>query len=194
MSLTSSSVKPLSGPESIETERLVLRRPGNADAPQMFERFTSDPDVTRFVGWPRHDYVADTEAFLAFSDAEWERWPAGPYLVFTRRDRVLLGSSGFSFETPQRAATGYVFARDAWGKGYATEALRAMADLAPRLGVIRLYALCHTDHRASWRVLEKCGFVREGILRRYAEFPNLNPGQPEDVCCYAMVFAGSYRL
>ena len=188
MSRTWSSGEPPKAPESVETERLVLRRPTAADAGLIFERFTSDHEVTRFVGWARHDDVADTEAFLTVSDTEWERWPAGPYLVFSRTDGVLLGSSGFSVETPRRASTGYVFARDAWGNGYATETLRAMADLAPRLGIVRLYALCHTAHRASWRVLEKGGFMREATLRRYAEFPNLNPGQPEDVFCYAMVF------
>jgi ribosomal-protein-alanine N-acetyltransferase len=188
MSLTSSFGRPVKAPASLETARLILRRPAAADARLMFERFTTDLDVTRFVGWPRHQYVADTEAFLAFSDAEWERWPAGPYLVFSRADRSLLGSSGFSFETPYRAATGYVFARDAWGHGYATETLRAIVDLAPRLGVVRLYALCHTSHRASSRVLEKCAFTREATLRSYADFPNFKPGQPEDVFCYARVF------
>jgi RimJ/RimL family protein N-acetyltransferase len=64
-----------------------------------------------------------------------------------------------------------------------------MADCAAELGVRRLYALCHTDHFASRHVLEKCGFEREGVLRRYAEFPNLDPGVPMDVFCYARVFA-----
>jgi RimJ/RimL family protein N-acetyltransferase len=51
-----------------------------------------------------------------------------------------------------------------------------------------LYALCHPGHRASWRVLEKCGFEREGLLRRYAAFPNLGAEDPGDVLCYARVF------
>jgi RimJ/RimL family protein N-acetyltransferase len=38
-------------------------------------------------------------------------------------------------------------------------------------------------------VLEKCGFLREGVLRRYAEFPNLAPGEPADCLCYSRVFA-----
>jgi RimJ/RimL family protein N-acetyltransferase len=36
-------------------------------------------------------------------------------------------------------------------------------------------------------VLEKCGFACEGTLRRYAEFPNLRPGEPLDVLCYSIV-------
>jgi ribosomal-protein-alanine N-acetyltransferase len=100
---------------------------------------------------------------------------------------VLLGSTGFGFETSYRAVTGYVLARDAWGKGYATEALNAIVDVASWIHVVRLYALCHPEHRASWRVLEKCRFTREGTLRRYAEFPNLSPGELSDVFCYARI-------
>ena len=48
-----------------------------------------------------------------------------------------------------------------------------MVDLARQAGVIRLYALCHVDHQASRRVLEKGGFTPEGLLRRHTVFPNL---------------------
>lgn len=71
--------------------------------------------------------------------------------------------------------------------GYATESLRAIVEIARSVGVIRLYALCHADHAASWRVLEKSGFTREGLLRRHSEFPNLRPGEPCDVLCYALI-------
>jgi methylisocitrate lyase len=182
----------MKAPASIETERLLLRRPRAGDAEAIFTRYASDPEVTRFLSWPRHGSVADTQAFLAFSDAEWERWPAGPYLIVARGDCGLLGGTGLGFETQYRAATGYVLAKDAWGHGYATEALRAMVDLASRIGVQRLYAICHASHRASYRVLEKCGLEREGLLHRYEEFPNVAPGVPADVLCYATTFeAGS---
>lgn len=171
----------------LDTDRLVLRRPEAKDAPAVFERYASDPEVVRYVGWPVHGAIADTQAFLAFSDAEWKRWPAGPYLIESRTDGRLLGSTGLAFETPYRAATGYVLSRDAWGSGYATEALHAIVEIARPIGVRRLYAICHWQHRASWRVLEKCGFTREGTLRRYAEFPNLAPGEPCDVLCYSLI-------
>jgi RimJ/RimL family protein N-acetyltransferase len=90
--------------------------------------------------------------------------------------------------TAFRADAGYVLARDAWGRGYASEALQAMVSLAPGLGFVRLQAMCHVAHRASARVLEKGGFTLEGILRRHTEFPNLAPGTPCDVLCYARVF------
>lgn len=83
--------------------------------------------------------------------------------------------------------TGYVLAKDAWGMGDATEALAAMVGVAKNSGVRRLHALCHHDHRASARVLERCDFAREGVLRAHVEFPDLFPGEPQDVACYAIL-------
>jgi ribosomal-protein-alanine N-acetyltransferase len=179
----------MKAPERIETQRLLLRRPRLDDAEAIFARYASDAEVTRLLSFPTHRSIADTCRFLEWSDAEWTRWPAGPYLVESRESGTLLGSTGFAFETPQRAATGYVFARDAWGQGYASETLRQMVTTARGCGVLRLYALCHPEHRASFRVLEKCGFEREGTLRRYAELPNLSPGEPVDLLCYSIVLA-----
>jgi RimJ/RimL family protein N-acetyltransferase len=177
----------MKAPERIETARLVIRRPTAADAEAVFARYAADRDVTRFVGWPAHRTADDTRAFLQWSDTQWACWPAGPYLVHARDGGALLGGTGLAFEASWRAMTGYVFAKDAWGKGYATEALLAMVDAARAVGVRRLYALCHTGHRPSGRVLEKAGFAREGVLRRYCEFPNLQPGEPLDVFCYARI-------
>lgn len=175
-------------PERVDTDRLVLRRPTATDLDAIYARYASDPAVVPYVGFPAHRSIADTRAFLALSDEQWKRWPGGPYAISSREDGRLLGGTGFAFETAQRAMTGYVLAKDAWGQGYATEALRAIVALAPSLGIRRLYALCHVDHRPSARVLEKCGFDLEGILRSYTDFPNLAPGVPADVRCYARVF------
>jgi [ribosomal protein S5]-alanine N-acetyltransferase len=175
------------GPEQIRTPRLVLRRPRASDAEAIFTRYASDPDVTRLVGWPRHTSVDDTRAFLQFDAGAWEQSPAASYLIEARDTGALLGSTGYLFEAPYRAMTGYVLAKDAWRFGYATEALQAVVVAAPALGVRRLFALCHHEHRASARVLEKCRFSLEGVLRRYAIFPNLDPNEPQDVLCYAIL-------
>src|SRR6266545_7718451 len=120
----------MKGPERIETARLLLRKPIFEDAEAVFSGYASIPEVTKYVGWPRHRSLEDTKSFLRYSAAEWERWPAGPYLIESRADQQLLGSTGLGFESPNVAATGYVLARDAWGHGYATEALSAIVTLA----------------------------------------------------------------
>lgn len=169
----------------IATRRLVLRRPTRDDAPAIFERYASDPEVGRYLAWPVHRSIEDTEAFLEFSDTDWARWPAGPFLVYDAAGGRLLGSTGLAFESEFVASTGYVLAADVWGRGYATEALLAMTGLAGELGVRRLYACVHPDHLASRRVLEKAGFEREAVLTRFCEFPNLAPGTKLDALCYA---------
>ena len=160
--------------ERIETGRLVLRRPQAADANAIFLRYSSDRDVTRYLGWPRHDSVDEALAFVRFSDAHWEQWGCGPYLIERTADRQLLGSTGLVFDRPQHASTGYVLATNAWGCGYATEALRSIVDKAAQLGIHRLSAVCHADHAASAHVLEKCGFSLEKTLEDQI-FPNLTP-------------------
>jgi [ribosomal protein S5]-alanine N-acetyltransferase len=171
----------------METSRLILRKPRHDDAEVIFYRYASDPEVTRWLGWPKHESLDDTLAFLEFCNIEWKQWPGGPYLIESRKDGSLLGSTGFGFETVSRAATGYVLAKDAWGKGYATEALQAIIDIAHDINILRLYALCHIENAASWHILEKCGFAREGVLRQHSEFPNLKPGEPLDVLCYSLI-------
>jgi RimJ/RimL family protein N-acetyltransferase len=179
----------MKGTEVIHTARLTLRKPTATDAEAVFHRYASDPVATRYLSWRTHRSLDDTRSFLAWSNAEWDKWPAaGSYLVFARADGRLLGGTGLSFKSPQRAVTGYVFAQDAWGQGFATESLQAMVDLARNSGIQHLEAICHVDHRPSAHVLEKCGFQLEEIWRQHTEFPNLTPGTKSDVCSYVRTF------
>ena len=173
--------------ESLETERLILRKPTQADAWAIFARYASDPEVTRYLSWPTHRRIEMTQAFLAWSDEDWQRWPASSYLIFAREnpDR-LLGGTGLAFQNPTLAVTGYVLARDAWGQGFATEALEAMVKVARRTGVRRMVAVCHPDHRPSAHVLEKCRFLLDETRRDQFEFPNLKPRKRWDVLTYVL--------
>ena len=174
-------------PEAVETARLKLRRPARGDAEAIFRRYASVPAATRYLSWPTHRTVTDTLAFIEASDRTWSRHGAGPYLVLTR-EGVLLGGTGLALETAHRAETGYVLAPDAWGQGYATEVAAAVVSLAFQLPSLRrLHALCHPENLASAHVLEKCGFLREGLLRSHTVFPNSGSPEPADVWSYARV-------
>jgi [ribosomal protein S5]-alanine N-acetyltransferase len=172
---------------SITTARLRLRRPLVSDAEAIFTQYASNELVTKYVGWPRHQALANTHAFLSFSDHEWNKWSAGPLLIEDRQSGVLIGSTGLAMESSEVASTGYVLARQHWGKGYATEALLSMVRWANELGVQRLYALCHADHATSRRVLEKARFSHELGNAKGLAFPNLGTDVPQSVCTY--VFA-----
>jgi ribosomal-protein-alanine N-acetyltransferase len=171
----------------LETERLLLRRPRAEDVPAIFARYASDPEVTRYMAWPTHTSIEQTRAFVAFSDDLWLHWPLGPYLVFARDGLSLLGGAGVVMESAERAETGYVLARDAWGNGYATEALQGTIASARRVGIRRLTAGVHADHAASVHVLEKAGFVREGVRPgQPTDFPNLPAPATRDVLRYVL--------
>ena len=176
--------------EEILTERLLLRRPCHRDAQNIFRSYAGDPAVTRYMNWPTHRSVADSWAFLEWSELEWERWPAGPYLIF-RRDAELrraIGGTGLLFYSDEKAAVGYALAQSAWGMGYATEALTAMVDLGRQLALQELEAVCHVDHSASARVLEKCGFRLQGRRAQKTYFPNAIPEAQAETLLYSLRF------
>ena len=159
-----------------------------SDERAIFERYASDPEVTRYMSFPTHRSLDDTHAFIEFCDATWARWPkAGPMLVFARDGVTLLGGAGIVNDTETVAQIGYILARDAWGRGYATEALLASVEAARAAGLRRLEAGVHVEHQASMRVLEKGGFVREGVRPgRPAAFPNLPPAATRDAVLYTL--------
>jgi ribosomal-protein-alanine N-acetyltransferase len=71
-----------------------------------------------------------------------------------------------------RAQVGYVVDRAFWGRGLATSAVRrlvAMLEATPP--VSRIWATCALNNPASARVLEKCGFTFEAVLKNWVIYP-----------------------
>lgn len=176
----------LKAPAEIHTERMLLRKPRAQDAAAVFENYASDESLGQFLAWPIHRSIEETAQFLEFAEAEWQREPAGPYLVCLGDERTVIGSTGLAFDSPGRASTGYVIGHRWAGHGFATEAARAMVILAKNLGVERLTAYCHPDHTVSQRVLMKVGFERDSVLPEFCEFPNLSVGKKQSVERYVL--------
>lgn len=174
-------------PERHETDRLCMRRPTAADAEAIFA-YASDPEVTRYVGWPTHSTLDETRGFLAHSDREWTAGPSGAYLIERRDAPGVIGGTGLHSAGENAAVTGYLLARPHWGRGYATEALRAMVAIGRRLGLDRLEANVHPDHLASVRVLEKAGFQREGLYEGGVLFPQLDAERPLEALQFVLRF------
>jgi [ribosomal protein S5]-alanine N-acetyltransferase len=80
------------------------------------------------------------------------------------------------------AEIGYWLGEQVWGRGVATEALRAVtADAFTRYDLTRIFAVPFADHVASIRVLEKAGYEREGVMRQSA----IKDGRVRDQALYA---------
>lgn len=177
----------MSFPERVETERLLLRWQQESDAEQMFARYAGDPEVTRYLTWGPHRSVDDTLAFLRQHEGEQPPGQTFNWLIFPRTGGPLIGSIGCRRLDGHLVQFGYCLARDAWGKGYATEAARAMVGVwLTEPSVWRVQAYCDLENVASVRVLEKAGLTPEGILRKYIVAPNLSD-IPRDVYSYARV-------
>ena len=82
-----------------------------------------------------------------------------------------------------KASLGYVLAKQFWGQGYMSEAVRAWTDwMLAQPEIWRVWTVTHVDNPASRRVLEKAGFKLEGILRRWERLQNISP-EPQDCHC-----------
>jgi RimJ/RimL family protein N-acetyltransferase len=173
-------------PTEISTERLRLRPPSEVDAEGVFSRYCHDAEVCRYVCWTPHPSIDYTRQYLARIVSENSQGTSASYLIFSHEDGNLLGSVGGRIQGTC-IQFGYCLARDAWGRGYATEAARAFVAAAlSEPALWRVQAICDVEHFASARVLEKAGLKLEGTLRRYMVLPNLDEA-PRDMLCYATV-------
>ena len=146
--------------KSLVTERLVLRRSRPEDA-EPISAYRSDPNVNRYQGWDR----TDPEGIRAEIVEMESRAPggAGGWVQFTveERDRGrLVGDVGISAvdSEPSVAKIGYTIAPAFQGRGYATEAVRALVDYAfETLGAERIRAFAAAENIPSLRVAENAG-------------------------------------
>jgi len=174
-------------PETITTDRLILRRPRMDDAAVIFERYCQDPDVTRYLTWVPHQTISETRDFLAQvlgkSDRRGKRFPWALTLNGDDRPIGMIELRVDRF----KAEVGYAVGKDYWGSGYATEALKGVMEMAfAEPTIYRVWAVCNVNHHASARVLEKAGMSKEALLRRFAQQPNQDES-PVDALVYAKV-------
>ena len=150
---------------TIETERLLLRPVVDADADALWE-LHSDAKVLRYWDAPPWRERSRAVRFIATTRQLAEEGTGARVAI--ERDGVFLGWCAVVRWNPtfRSAGLGYCLNEAAWGKGYATEAARALLGWAyATLDLNRVQAEVDTRNVASARVLEKLGFRREGTLR-----------------------------
>ena len=182
----------MSPPEQIKTQSLLLRRVVLEDAQAMFSAYAQDADVARFMSWRLTGEYEDSLSYVRKAIGWWENPEVADdfaYAIVLRDCHEFVGCCAIG---PHSAAEkyhwglGYNLAKRFWGRGYGTEAVSAVARMAFSIPeVFRVSAVVDVENVASARVLEKSGFVREGILRRYAIHPNCS-NEPRDIFMYAM--------
>ena len=160
-------------PAELRTERLRLRPFSLSDVDDVLE-YGSDPEWAAFY---EHPYDrAEAEDMVA--RAVVTSWDEHPWFAI-ELDGKVIGTALLSLERRDIANLGYDVARPHWGKGFAPEAARAVVDWAFReMGLSKVAAFTNPRNRQSWRVMEKLGMTREGLMRR---------GQRGDLAAYGLL-------
>lgn len=155
----------------LETERLILRRHEEKDFADMRE-YLSDEKAVAF------------EPYLPMSDDEVreclrERMGSDEFIaVEEKASGKMIGNLYVGERFCDSVEIGYVLNRSFWRKGYATEACRKVMEFVFSQGKHRLEAECDPKNEASWRLLGRLGFQREGFLQKNVYFRTDNAGNP----------------
>jgi RimJ/RimL family protein N-acetyltransferase len=167
--------------ETLETERLRLRRPRAADAARLAQ-LANDAEVARMTTRMPFPYaLEDAKSFLARCEAA----PQERVFAIEHGDEGLVGMIGFHGEGPLGPEVGYWLGRPYWGRGLATEAAGAALAWAKRDWGRRCVFSGHfADNPASAGVLIKAGFLYTGEVERRASLAR--GGEPVD--CRKMVW------
>ena len=159
--------------QPIVTESLRLRRSVPDDA-ERISAYRSDPNVSRYQGWERVDVEGirtELEEMAARSPGEPGGWVQ--FSVEERDSGRLVGDVGLSPAEgePETVKVGYTIAPEFQGRGYATEAMGALATYAfDRLGATVVRAYASAENLPSHRVAEKIGMrLVERIERRHGD-------------------------
>jgi [ribosomal protein S5]-alanine N-acetyltransferase len=176
---------PLATPSPIDTSRLQVRQVSEADVPALLE-VNGDPEVTKFLPYPTWNSLIDGQAWFKRMQLIQEGGAALQFVVVDKHtDRAVGTCLLFRHdEGSARAELGYVLARACWGRGYMHEALGALVACAfTTMGLRRLEAEVDPRNAASGRLLQRLGFVREGLLRERW----VDKGEAHDVEAYGLL-------
>ena len=152
---------------TLHTSGLRLRPVTDADAEALFALHSSAP-VLRYWDAPPWAERARADRFIAASRQMAEDGTGARLVIDRASDGAFVGWCSLTRWNPDHrsAALTYILQEAAWGNGYATAAAQALLRWAYDTSDLnRVQAEADTRNAASTRVLEKLGFVREGMLR-----------------------------
>jgi RimJ/RimL family protein N-acetyltransferase len=139
-----------------ETDRLILRRLDEWDVDDIFA-MRSDPEVMRFIRAPQNR--VETVNWLNLVSSRWERDYIGFCAIVEKQNKKFVGWCGlWRLKETNELEIGYAIAKNAWGKGFATEAGRVFLQYAfERLKSDKIVAVAEPENASSRRVMEKLG-------------------------------------
>jgi len=155
------------GTQTIETDRLILRKAGPEDAAPMFRNWASDPEVTKYLTWPAHESPEVTKKVLENWAAAYEKEDYYHWMIVLKELGEPIGSlCAGTVGRAQSAHIGYCIGKRWWHRGIMSEALQAvMKFLFEEVGYHRIEAMHDPNNPHSGGVMKKCGMRYEGTHR-----------------------------
>ncbi|MCM3620288.1 GNAT family N-acetyltransferase [Sutcliffiella horikoshii] len=154
----------------LETERLLLRRLELGDSDRV-EELASDYELAKTTLTVPHPYPAGSAK--DFIRSVWAAEDKGlvVFAVIEKESERLIGIINIKVTLAyKRGELGYWVGRPYWGKGYGTEAARAVVEYGfNELGLNKVFAGAFADNPGSWRIMEKVGMKHEGTWRQHAK-------------------------
>ncbi|MBV8430266.1 MAG: GNAT family N-acetyltransferase [Solirubrobacterales bacterium] len=168
-----------------ETTRL---RPWRDSDVRAVAEACQDPEIARWTSVPENYTEADARAFLLYRYDAVLAGTTAPFAIVSDRDQLLGSIALMRIDWDHtRGEAGYWLARWGRGQGHATRALRTLVIWGfGSLGLGRIDLFAATGNRASQRVAERAGFVREGVLRAYMR----GKEGPQDMVGYGLLAGG----
>ena len=148
---------------NLESERLVLRRLKDSDAPEVF-KIRSNPERMKFVPRPLLQNEGEALAMIQMINSKIDENTDINWGVCLKNSDKIIGFMGFYRVQPDnfRAEIGYMILPDYDGKGYVSEAVKAMLNYAFNIvGFHSIEAVIDPENGASEKVLLKNGFRKE---------------------------------
>ena len=155
----------------LETERVILRPLSSEYAQEIFDRWTTDDRVSKYVRWCTHSSVEDTKAWLSMEEETNNTDENYDWGFFIKDGDYLFGSGGIFFHKEENCfEVGYNIMHKYWNQGYTTEIVKGILEFAEKeLGIKEFVAWHANENPASGAVLKKCGFVyeKDGINTKF---------------------------
>ncbi len=157
------------GTQTLATKRLTLRRFTIDDAESMYYNWASDPEVTKYLTWPTHTNVEETQQVIRQWESDCEKEDCYQWAIELNEIEQPIGSISAVKVTDEIEAVeiGYCIGKDYWHHGYTSEALaEVMRFFFEEVGANRICAAHDTKNPNSGKVMEKCGMSLEGVCRK----------------------------
>lgn len=144
----------------LETERLILRPLTLNDAPAVFGRWASDIETTRYMAWPHHESIEDTQEWLVGERQTIDSRANYNFGFVLKENTQLIGSGGLHYGIEgDHFAIGYIISKEYWNEGIVTEAMRRILSYAiDTLGINEFHVYHAVANPASGAVAKKLGF------------------------------------